>query len=633
MDPTEEILKKLEAIEQRIAAVENRFEAGQSPQVHSEKSAPPPPQYRPDTNEKKQQWWEIPSAQKVLSEKLSIPRADSNVESYIGRWILGIVGIIAILFGVAFFLKYAFDNNFIGPAGRVFLGIVGGTAFVLLGEYFRSRIAKYSYILSGGGLALFYLSIYSAFQYYHLINQTTAFGFMIMVTLFGVALSIWADAMELAGLAVFGGFITPFLLSTGVANDLSFFTYLGILNLGILAVSLYKKWHPLILLGFVLTVINFGSWYGSYYESKKLFLAIYVLAVYFLIYLLAGLFANITSRKEADSADLFIFTINPAWFFGWCYFLLKPQYQDSLGFLAAGLGALYILFAYLASTMSEKDKRLAMFLGAIAVVFITIAVPLELEQSAITIAWAVEAAVLYILGLLLANQGMRVFGLAVFILSVLRLNFESVDLNNFIPLFNRRFFTYLMVIISSAVMTYASVRLSTALSRFEKGTQTFLGAAATLLIFIAISIEISAFFDAQIVRLNKKYEREQGRALQFQNRPGIFPNQPYALDSQSYERQSAEHRSLNNQRNASISVFWALYAIGLIVAGVVMSVAALRWTGLALFALTIFKVFIFDLAALRTPYRIISFLCLGIVLLIASWLYFKYQKILESKSI
>lgn len=629
----EESRQRLDAIEQRLAALESRADFAQS-------NAPPPPSYNPEKPAEKQ-WWQIPSAREAVSEKLGISEKTSgSVESYIGRWVLGIVGIVAVIFGASFLLKYAFDNNFIGPAGRVAIGIIGGLIFVALGEFFRPRLAKYSYILSGGGLALFYLSIYGAFHFYGLIGQETAFGFMIIVTIFGVALSIRADAVELAGLATFGGFLTPFLLSTKVSNDMAFFSYLEILALGILAIAFFKKWHQLTLLGFIGVMINFVSWYGGYYDSSRLVTALFVLFMFYATFLLASFAGNVMSRRVSDPGDLFIFTINPAWFFGWCYFLLQREsdYERFLGFLAAGLGALYIFLAYFADVINKEDRRLPMFLGAIAVVFLTIAVPLELDQNAITIAWAVEAAVLFALGVSLANPGMRVFGLGVLLISLIRLSaFDSGsgDLTNFIPFFNRRFFTYFMVIISSGAMAYFTVRDKERFSSFEKGVQFLLGSLVNLLVLIAITVEISAFFDAQIFTLNKKMSLE----LQRQERTVPLTQQktpPYLQVPNEYEaerrvQQSQAYQSLNNQRNASISVFWTIYAILLIVLGVMYQNAFLRWWALGLFGLTIGKVFLFDLAILPTPYRIISFMVLGIILLLASWFYFRHQGSLENK--
>jgi len=645
----EEIRQKLGDLEQRLNAVEAKLTVLPEQIASLTETAPPPPAYRagevaPDVlagREAKKEWWKVPTSKEVIAEKLGMPQgAGGNVESYIGRWVLGIIGLVAVVFGVSFFLKFAFENDWIGDTGKVALGIFGGLVFILLGEYFRPRLAKYSYILSGGGLALFYLSIYGAFHFYHLIGQGTAFGFMIAVTAFGVILSIWADALELALLAAFGGFLTPFLLSTGVSNDPAFFSYLEVLNIGILGIAFFKKWHQLILLGFIGTVINFSSWYGGYYDPDKLLFTLLVIAVFYVTYLFAGLVSNLVARKLSDSSDLFIFTINPAWSFGWFYFLLRPDYEGFLGFLATALGAIYIFFAYISSSIQEEDKRLPMFLGAIAVVFLTIAVPLELEQNAITIAWAVEAAVLFALGVSLANPGMRIFGFGVLVISLIRLSaFDSGtgDLTTFIPFFNRRFFTYFMVIISSAVMAYLSVRERERFSSFEKGAQFILGSLVNLLILIVITMEISTFFDAQIFTLNKKMSLELQRIERTvpltQQRTPSGIQVPYQYEAERRVQQSQEYRSLNNQRNASISVFWTIYAIALISLGVMFQIAFLRWWALTLFGLTIGKVFLFDLAVLPTPYRIISFMVLGVILLLASWFYFKYQKALEETKI
>src|SRR3989338_7024583 len=285
----DELIKKIEEIEKRLSAIESwvGFWISQESQTvpppppiavpSSVPTKPPtPPSYVLEDLSGRESLQETPKTTMWVSE--TGPR---NLESYIGRWWLGIVGLTAIIFGMSFFIKYAFDNNWIGETGRVMLGIAMGLVFVVAGEILRLRIAKYSYILSGGGLALFYLSIYAAFSFYHLIGQPTAFIFMGLVTAFGVTLSLFANAVELAALAAAGGFLTPYLLSTGIANDAGFFSYIAILNIGILAVAFFKKWHQLTLLGFTATVLNFASWYGAYYEPEKLWIALFVLTVFY----------------------------------------------------------------------------------------------------------------------------------------------------------------------------------------------------------------------------------------------------------------------------------------------------------------------------------------------------------------
>src|SRR3990167_8249902 len=163
----DEILRKLEGLERRIALIEARL--GLAAQARGTPSfgpaAPPPPPY-------------APAPAPARGWAFATPLHGKNVESYIGRWILGITGAVAIVFGASFFLKYAFESNLIGEAGRVILGLAGGLFFIVLGGFLRPRLTKYSYILSGGGLALFYLSIYAAFHFYGLIGQSAAFGSM-----------------------------------------------------------------------------------------------------------------------------------------------------------------------------------------------------------------------------------------------------------------------------------------------------------------------------------------------------------------------------------------------------------------------------------------------------------------------
>ena len=631
----DEILRKLEGLERRIALIEARL--GLAAQARGTPSfgpaAPPPPPYAAGPAAPPPPPY-APAPAPARGWAFTTPLHGKNVESYIGRWILGITGAVAIVFGASFFLKYAFESNLIGEAGRVILGLAGGLFFIVLGEFLRPRLTKYSYILSGGGLALFYLSIYAAFHFYGLIGQSAAFGSMAAVTAFGVILALWADGIELAGLAAAGGFLTPYLVSTGTSNDFAFFAYLTIINAGILAVAFFKKWHPLTLLGFTATVFNFVSWYAAYYDPEKLFFTAYVLTVFYLIYAAAGVIANIATAKPATQADLVILTVNAGWYFGWLFYLLQPKYEAALGFIAAGLAGLYILLAYLSAALRAEDKHLMLFLGGIAVVFLTIAVPLELDQNAITIAWAVEAAVLFALGAMLGNDGMRYAAIGVLAIASIRLvalDSGDVDFERFIPVFNKRFFTYVAVIAASAVMGALALKRPGAIAADEKITPAFLWSLVNVLVLAAVTLELFAFFDAKVFILERRKAQEINRQTPVSGGPTYAGANRYQAMQQV--RSSQEYRSFMNQRNASISVFWALYAVLLITLGMLWRNALLRWSALILFGITIGKVFLFDLAALRTPYKIISFTVLGAILLAASYLYFRYQKRLETSGL
>src|SRR6266436_1803176 len=139
--------------------------------------APPPPQIRPSL---------APTPQ-ASARKQSAP----DLESRIGSHWLNRIGISAVLIGVSYFLKFAFDNNWIGPTGRVAIGLLSGIAVVLWSERFRSHgYALFSYSLKAVGIGVMYLSLWAAFHLYALIASGTALVAMLLVTSFTVCLAL-----------------------------------------------------------------------------------------------------------------------------------------------------------------------------------------------------------------------------------------------------------------------------------------------------------------------------------------------------------------------------------------------------------------------------------------------------------
>ena len=184
-----------------------------------------------------------------------------DLESIVGGSWFNWIGIIAVTFGVAFFLKYAFDKQWIGPAGRVSLAALVGIGLLYLGERLRRRgLRSYAYVISGGGVLILYLSIFAAYNFYHLIGQPTAFVLMAAVTTTAVLLSVRLNALPVAFLGLVGGFLTPLLLSTGVDNQVGLFTYIALLDAGVLAVAYFKRWRSLDFASFAGTVAMTLGW-------------------------------------------------------------------------------------------------------------------------------------------------------------------------------------------------------------------------------------------------------------------------------------------------------------------------------------------------------------------------------------
>ncbi|KKU51577.1 MAG: hypothetical protein A3F26_02020 [Candidatus Ryanbacteria bacterium RIFCSPHIGHO2_12_FULL_47_12b] len=594
----QDIKQRLERIEKALGIVEAEkpylFERIPAPPTATGEIPPPPP----------------PTAGSEVKSTF-FSRGAEDFESYIGQRWLAVVGIVAVIIGASFFLKYAFDNNLIGETGRVILGLLGGLVFVGLGEYFSKKYEKYSWVLSGGGIALFYLSIFAAFAYYDLIAQLPAFAFMIVVTVFGGGLAIRYSAFPLAVVAVTGGFLTPFLLSTPVDNQIGLFTYLAILNFGILLIATFRNWRALNLIGLIGTFISFGSWFGFHYNDSKLFLTELYLIVFFAEYLFATILGNLFSEAESRADDLGLLTLNAAWFYGWSYGLLRADYEPYLGVFTALMAALYIFLAYIALTAKAKDRSLGLFLGAIALIFLTLVFPVQFSDHWITIAWAVEAVILTFVGFSLGREEIRYGALFVLAIALMRLFALDTNIRSIVDhtiLFNVRVMTYVVVIASAVVMQGLYMRGTP--SSGEKNAVVALGALWNILLLAILSLEVSAFFEKKIALLR------EAAVSKGENWYNVYD--------------TGEYRRLLNQGNVSLSVLWALYASLALVVGMIRKSKSARWGALILFGITLVKVFFVDLASLPTVYRFISFMVLGVLLLAGSYLYYRNQKRLSS---
>ncbi len=346
--------------------------------------------------------------------------ADETQEETSARW-LGRIGAIAVLVGVAFFLKYAFDNNWIGPTGRVALGIIAGLATIGVGQKLRAKYLNYSDMLSGVGIAILYLSIYASYGFYHLVDPSVAFVLMGLVTTFGLVLAIAGSTLGLAVLSTLGGFMTPVLLSTGENHLAALSIYMIILDLGVFGVAWFKKWTQLNYLSFVGTIALFGGWMAKFYTPPQLGETFFFVSVFFAVFLLTSILHHVLRKEPTTPSDLMLLVLNAAGYFAVSSYMLDPNYHDVLGFFALMLAVLYLGVTYIAFSSNKSDRTLNLFLPGIAVVFLTIAIPLQLNGYYVSLSWLVESIVLIATGLYLRERVIQAFGWIVLMVGMVSL--------------------------------------------------------------------------------------------------------------------------------------------------------------------------------------------------------------------
>ena len=331
-----------------------------------------------------------------------------------GNW-LARVGVVALIFGVAFFISLAIDRGWLGETERVAVGIAGGLAILGAGEYWRRRYAVWAQTVTGGGLAILYLSVYGAFALYQLISPLAAFGAFSVITLAGALLSLRHEAVAVAVFSIFGGFATPLLLQERLPDQRLLLAYVLVLDVGVLALAGFRNWRWFTLLAWVGSLILLGFWQQELDPPTGL--AQIGNTAIFLIFAAATLIFHILRRQPSNIADLVLITLNAAAYYGISYFLIYDEYRPWMGGFTAALAAFYAGIAAGCRMRGASQLNLTLFSAGLAVVFAVLAVPIQLGGPWISIAWGIEGLVLIWLSFPLGMRELRWSGYAMFAVS------------------------------------------------------------------------------------------------------------------------------------------------------------------------------------------------------------------------
>ena len=347
----------------------------------------------------------------------------AKVEETVGKRWLVYLGGLAVFVSVCFFIKYAFDKEWITPTMVVLAGIVVGAGFVAAGHRFvRKGMRPLGLGLIGApGLPVLYVSIYAAQQVYGLIPQWASFGSMIVVTVAGMALALLHDSIVISFLSVLGGLLTPLLVATGVDPRDPLFGYLLILNLGVLGVAFVRKWRALDILAFVGTAFLFTGWYFKFYDPEAMVPTLLWLGAFYLTFLVIPFAYHLRQRSPATLERFIMALVVAAGVFAYARAILYPGHQHALAYVVLIMATCYGTLGSMARQRVPTDVRSVFSFLAFAMMFATLAAPLRLGLNATTLSWAGEAVLLLYLGYRFAYLPARVGGLIVLALAVLRI--------------------------------------------------------------------------------------------------------------------------------------------------------------------------------------------------------------------
>jgi uncharacterized membrane protein len=552
---------------------------------------PPPPAFAPAP---------APIAPpQFLYAKADEAKPSPSLESRIGSQWFNRIGILAVLIAVAWFLKLAFDNHWIGPLGRVLIGLLAGAGLIAWSARFRKRgYVAFAYSLQAIGSGTLYLSLWAAFQVYDLMPAAAAFAAMIAVTAFNGFMAWIQDAELLALYAIAGGLSTPLLVSTGGNHEITLFSYLLLLDAAVLILVALRPWSRLLAVAFAGTAPFVAAWWFEFYSQQQAPRTAVFLAGFFLLFAFAPRLVRTRLDEQGgirfwDVLALIVLPVlNAALGFLAFYCLLDPSATDWAGpWIAVAFAAFYLLLVKLPArgVLRESTATVSALHLAAAIVFFTIAIPLKTQGRWLTTGWLAEGAALLWTARRAKSILLLVFALvclAMGIVALLTVN-PSASLT---PFFNERFATDLFAI---AVCAFVA-RLARGAGEDEDGMAGFnwptLAAIAVLtvnaLILFAVGCEIHSYW------WMRRWSGDVNRYNDF----SIYAQFTY-------------------------SAFFMLFGAALMGVGFWRRSAFLRWQAMVLLAATVLKVFLGDTSQLSTGFRVLSFLALGVLLLMVSFAY------------
>ena len=514
-----------------------------------------------------------------------------SVEVTLGqRWFLGI-GVFVLLLAIGFFLKYAFDEQWIRPPVQITFGLLVGIFLIGGGEICRRRKwVGLDISFAALGLGALYLSVYAANQIYRLLPDGLTIFVVLLVSTVGLLISFLWDSRVLAVLSFLGGYLSPLLFHSDELGNWVFFGYLSALNIATTLLAYVKRWSSLSWIGAILSWIAFQVWSSTHPTADQWGYAFCFTQLSLFLY---SIFPFLQIRSSIGGwrlTGIFIALIN-GWLCVWKSAELLQYDKNPLAIvtLAYSIVALSLALVFwrrlegapLAAAGSYGPAVTWLIAQGLIYLLVTWAVILSNKWSILF--WAAQVVVTYWIA---AKAKDRVLLNGTIILGVIvtfRFLFFEVDILGFSlanerfadDLFSRWFIGMFVIACLLAVWWLASRGL---VNGVHSGLARWFEIIGLMSLF--------GFLNAELERLSWEWRF------------------PVTL--------------------AAFSILWTLFAASLLVIGFLWKRKFYRICAIVLLFVTIGKVLLFDTAEVSAPYRILSCAVLGGILVALSALYYRF---------
>jgi uncharacterized membrane protein len=353
---------------------------------------------------------------------VSYDSRQTALENFIGLRVIHLVGIVVLLIGISIGVKYAIDQNLITPLTRIILAYVASAGLFILSVALRKNYDGFSAILFSGAMASAYFTTYGAFVYYDLFPQTFAFLIMAALAVYTAIKSIQYNRQEIALLGMVGAYAIPILVSSNHENYVLLFSYILVMNAGILYVSFRRSWKAMNLLALFITWTIFTGWLLFKYKPAYKFYAIIFTGAYYVSFLLSAFAFRVTKHIRLSQRQLLHLLLNNFAFFISLLSIFEASSSNARAAAVTGICAiLFFALALAGNNFFHEEKLLNRMHYVESLSLAVLFVAIEWSGLNITLLWTLISVIVFVLGIITKTTWPRLASIVLLALTLLKL--------------------------------------------------------------------------------------------------------------------------------------------------------------------------------------------------------------------